>query len=277
MKKLTTIFLTVFLCQISATKAQITLQHTIDSAYTANWFYWTDIGNNDYKYVSLNAYANSFSVLNMDMTPYMTNIQIPPTGDSIMKGFTVIYVTKTLFDCDSTNIEYVYENPYDGFKHPFRVYRTDGTLLLQVDSANGPYCFGCYGGAVGIRTISNTSDGTKLFIQRYPNQIGQLLIYNLCGTLPVTVYDFSENPSFVKIFPNPTSGELNFEINPPNNQEEFELVIMDSNAKEASRKNVALIHNKYSMDVSNMSSGTYFYSLASKNKIYQSGKLVLTK
>jgi hypothetical protein len=269
-------FTSTFILSGNHLNAQITLQHTVDSAYIGEWFYYTDIGNNDYKYVFLHPNSNSFSLHNMDMTPYLTNVQIPSTGDSIITGSTIIYITKTLFDCDSTNIEYVFTNPTNGFTSPFRVYRTDGTLLLQVDDANGPYCFGCYGGAYNIKPIINTSDGTKLLVQKYPNQVGQILVYSLCGTLPTTVYDFSENQTFVKIFPNPTSGELNFEIIPPNNQEEFELVILDNNAKETSRQKVALSNNRYSMDVSTISSGTYFYSLASKSQVYQSGKFIIS-
>src|SRR5688572_7856330 len=147
-------------------RAQITLQHTLDSTLIGDQFYCTDLGNNDHKYVFLDPVNNSFSLYNMDMTPYLANIQIPATGDSLVNGFTVIYITKSLFDCDSANIEYVLEDPYNGLNHPFRVYRTDGTLLLQVDNANGPYCNGCYGGAQNIKPIINTSDGTKLFIQK---------------------------------------------------------------------------------------------------------------
>ncbi len=266
----------ILLLNMTSIKSQIILEHTLDSVTTGGQFYCTDLGNNDFKYVFLDSAINGFHLYNMDMTPYMT-VHVPVAGNMVI-DYTAIYITKTLFDCDSTNIEYVYEAPYDNNK-AFYVIRTDGTILLQVDSANGPYCFGCYGGAIDIKPIIKSSDGTKLFVQKRNTQYGTgLLIYALCGTPPEGIYDFSEhNKSFVKIFPNPTNNELNFEIIPPNNQEEFQLVIYDVDAREQKRQSLALSQNKYSLDVSNLSSGTYFYSLVSKRKNYQSGKFIIAK
>ena len=280
MKKIITIISLAFLCLTGSIKAQITLQFTFDSVNIKNPFfpYCTDIGNNEYKYLTVNLVQNSFSLYNMDMSPYMTNIQIPSTGDSLKNGFSVIYITKSLFDCDSTNIEYVFENPTDASK-PFRIYRTDGTLLLQVDSANGPYGYGGYlGGSMVQSPIINTSSGAKLFLQRQcPNHIANGLVYSLCGNLPESVYNFPGNGNYVKIYPNPASMLLNFEVNAPNNQEEFDLVIFDATGKEYNRVNIDATQNKYALDVSKLSSGTYIYSLTTKDKAYQTGKFVITK
>jgi len=81
----------------------------------------------------------------------------------------------------------------------------------------------------------------------------------------------------VNVFPDPASMQLNFQINPPSNQEEFELLILDNNAKELKRENIILHNYKYSLDVNNFSSGSYLYSLVSKNKVYQTGKFIITK
>jgi len=68
---------------------------------------------------------------------------------------------------------------------------------------------------------------------------------------------------------------VNFEVLPPNNFDEFQIVIFDSEAKE--QKRIIGVTGKYSLDVSDLSSGIYSYSLVSKNKIYYSGKFILTK
>ncbi|MDZ4845095.1 MAG: T9SS type A sorting domain-containing protein [Chitinophagales bacterium] len=274
MKKQLLLGICILLC-IRNINAQITLEHLVDSTTMNGGFYCTDIGGNDYKYVLLNAQANSFSLYNMDMTPYMADIVIPVT-DSIMQGFTVIYVTKALFDCDSTNIEYVFTNAINQ-SEKFRVLRTDGTVLLEVDSATGPYCFGCWGGAYYIKPIINTSAGAKLFLQKYPPSNSQIFIYALCGELPISVYDFSENKTFVNLFPNPADMKIHLEINPPNNFEEFQVRILDGNGKELENKNIDILANKYSLDVRGLTSGTYFYSLVSNTKVYQSGKFIVTK
>lgn len=257
-------------------RAQITLEHVFDSTHVGI-FYCTDIGNGDFKYVFLNEYLNSFSLYNLDMSPYLTDILIPDINDSLIQGFKPIYITKTLFDCDSNNIEYVFQTQYD-VKHSFRVFRTNGTLLFKVDSANGPYGLGSYGGSHDVRPIINTHNGTKLFLQKFNNNgAPQVLVYSLCGSLPEYAYDFSNQEFFVKIFPNPASHQLNFDIIFPNNREEFQLIILDNNSKEQKRENISLQQNKYSLDVSQYSSGIYIFSLVSKNKVYQTGKFILTK
>jgi hypothetical protein len=278
MKKIFTILALLTLMSASSSinvNAQITLQYSVDTI-TFDHFYCTDLGNNDFKYVILDPVSNGFHLYNMDMTPFMS-VQIP-VNDSIKNGYTVIYITKTLFDCDSSNVEYVYECANCSmFRKPFYIFRTNGDLLFKADSTVAPYDFGTYGGSHDTRPIFNTSDGAKLLLEKRL-QIGyRLRIYSLCGSLPTNIYDFSVHRQYVKIYPNPTSMELNFEITPPNNQDEFQLVIFDSNSKEQKRKSIALINNKYSLDVSNLGNGTYFFSLLSKSKVYQTGKFMITK
>jgi hypothetical protein len=211
----------------------------------------------------------------MDFTPFLLNIAVPePFGVST---FQVIYVTRTLFDCDSTNIEYAYESSLGDNNHPFYIMRTDGTQLFKLDSAVGPYCIGgCLGLSDVIVPIRNTSAGTKLFLQHGQEQAFN--IYSLCGALGEDVLDFTNaNKSFVKLFPNPTSGSITFQINLPDNMNEYELVILDNNARVIRKEKINFKNTNYSIDVANLSSGTYFFSLSTKNKAYQSGKFILTK
>jgi len=106
----------------------------------------------------------------------------------------------------------------------------------------------------------------------------KIYIYSLCGTLPENVFDFTYfNQSFVKIFPNPSSGTLTFQIIQPDNINEYELVILDNDAQEIRREKISHGIDKFVIDVSSFSSGTYFYSLCTKSKAYQSGKFILTK
>jgi hypothetical protein len=128
-----------------------------------------------------------------------------------------------------------------------------------------------------MRPIRNTSSGTKLFLHHPP--LGQTTrIYSLCGTLPEDVFEFTNmNQSFVKLFPNPSSNSLTFQINLPDNINDYELIIIDANAKEIKRERVYSSTNKIVIDASNFSSGHYLYSLCTKTKAYQSGKFMVTK
>ncbi len=278
MKKILLITVGVFMLCNTNMKAQITLQYTLDSVTSGGQFYCTDLGNNDFKYVILDTFINGFHLYNMDMTPYMS-VPIPKTYGKIY-DYTVCYITKTLFDCDSTNIEFAYESPSNIYE-PFYIFRTDGTLLFKADSSNAPYDFGGYGGSIDIRPIINTSDGTKLFLQYSSQKYGSgLRIYSLCGTLPeaTNIYNFPHlQQQFVKIYPNPASNSLTFQINPPDNMNKYELVILDNNAKELRRENVGYGNVKLTIDVSNFSSGAYYYSLCTKSKAFQTGKFIITK
>jgi hypothetical protein len=79
--------------------AQITLDYSNDSLTFGGEFYCTDIGEDEFKYVVLNQYKNSFSLYNMDMSLFM-EVQNPVSDSIITQGFTVIYIHRTLFDCD---------------------------------------------------------------------------------------------------------------------------------------------------------------------------------
>lgn len=267
--------LIIFTLSFVLGRAQITLEYSNDTLAFGD-FFCTDIGGGDFKYVSINQKANGFSLYNMDMSPYLTNVIVPTTTDSIKNGFIVTYITKTMFDCDSTNIEYVYESPVAGRK-PFKILRTDGTALLNIDSARGPYCFGCFGGAYDLRPVINTPQGTKLFIDILnPSGLG-IKIFSLCDELPSSYLALPNLSSHIRVSPNPTSGELLFEINYPNNLEDFELIVVNTNGEVIKKENIPRGQTKYAFDAAELSSGTYFYTFASKKKAYQTGKFVLTR
>lgn len=276
-RKTLLIFVSVLLIFKSNVKAQITEDTVISPLGIGFDFYTVQISKNETKYLFADTLTNTFSLYNMDFSPFMTNISVPEPFDNFT--FQVMYVTRYLFDCDSSNIEYVYASTTDNTK-PFRIVRTDGTILFKVDSAIAPFCTGgCLGYSDIIVPIRNTSAGTKLFLNKYDSTGRQQIhIYSLCGALPTSVFDISmfQQPA-VKIFPNPTAGQLNFQINLPNNVNDYELVILDSNAKVIKRESIGAVKTRYSIDVSNFSSGTYFYSICTKNNTYKSGKFILSR
>lgn len=275
MKKFLLLFLFAFLFHSEKTTAQITLDTVITPYFGFGYdFFPTQISPTETKYVVCDTVTNSFSLYNMDFSPFLLNIAVPqPFG---LFDYQVMYVSRGLFDCDTTNIEYAYGATTTA-NLPYYVMRTDGTQLFRVDSAFGPYCIGgCQGLSDYTRPIRNTSAGAKLFL--YKTNTGAINIYSLCGSLPTEVLDFSStNQSFVQLFPNPTSSTLTFQINPPDNMNDFDLVILDNTGREVQRQKVNFSNNKYTMDVTSLSGGMYFYSLCTKTKAYQSGKFIITK
>jgi hypothetical protein len=279
MKKV--LFALMLLISINS-KAQITLDFTVDSTWYGYLFYATKISDNETKYVFLDTTSNTFSLYNLDMSPFMTNISVP--SPLFFNGwFHIMYITRSLFDCDTSNIEYLYASQNSG-ANPLRVMRTDGTVLLQVDTAVGPYCLGCPGGTTLLRPILTTESGTKLLTMwAGGSSTGHrpVSVYSLCGNLPLNseMYEFpdDEMADYIQIFPNPSSMQLNFKINLPDNIYSYELILLNSNSQEVHRKKLGTSESNFSIDVRNFSSGTYYYSLASKNRILKTGKFILNK
>lgn len=279
MKKSLLLIAGLFMFFMWNVKGQITLDTIIvPTVSRGSDFYTVQISRDETKYYFADTLTNTFSLYNMDFTPFLTNISVPePFAITSSSAMQVLYLTRTLFDCDSTNIEYAYYSTLNVNK-TFRIMRTDGTVLLEVDSANGPYCIGsCLGLTDVFVPIRNTSDGAKLFLQKLnPNE--HIYIYSLCGELPVDIFDLAQyQPSFVNVFPNPGMGLLTFQINITDNMQEFDLVIVDGNAKEIKRMKIEPQTKKYILDTENLSSGFYYYSLCNKNKVFQSGKFILSR
>jgi hypothetical protein len=260
--------------------AQITLESQIDSSSYPNLWRYVQISPTETKYYFVDTLHQSFSLYNMDFTPFITNIPVPdPWLTSSTVYYEACYITRALFDCDTSNIEFAFTCPGNS-RLPFRIYRTDGTLLFQRDSSFLVYCGGDCGnaGESFITSIVNTSSGAKMVLTSYTSGNEQNFVYSLCGTLPTDVYDLSQqSQGYVTVFPNPSSSSLTFKINPPDNVNEFEFVIVDDNAREVKRERLNSLNRNYILDASNMSSGTYLYSLCAKRKSYQTGKFILTK
>ncbi|MEP7265577.1 MAG: T9SS type A sorting domain-containing protein [Bacteroidota bacterium] len=274
-KKLFVIYVLLFFSG-SKLSAQITLDTMMYCPIGLGYqFKAVQISSSETKWFFADTVNNTFNLYNMDFTPFITSIAVPePFEPYYMQA---LYITRTLFDCDSSNIEYAYYSPLNNAR-PFRIVRTDGTILFQLDSANAPYAIGAIlGGTDMIRPIINTSAGAKLFLQKYPT-LQPIYVYSLCGTLPLDIFDFiSLNREFVKVFPNPTSNSLTFQINPPDNINQYELVIIDAKGMEVSRMKINFNNDMYAADVSNFSNGLYYYSFCSKNKSYQTGKFIISK
>lgn len=274
MKKIIYSLICLWVLGVTNSKAQITLEHTYD--YYRKFFFVTDIGNNEYKYVIQDSLG--FSLYNLDHSLYLNVVSPIPLNQS-PSYYEIAYITKSLFDCDSTNIEYVITAPTH--MGNFYVFRTDGTLLFERDSVKGPYCFGCATGSIWQQPIFNTSNGAKLLLfSNLPDSQGgyadSISVYSLCGTAPTFIRDVSSNESFVKLFPNPTYGMLNFEIMPPNNQEKFKLAIYDSELQLIEEADINGKRFQFDLNKRSLSSGMYFYDLRTENKIFQTGKFIIS-
>ena len=98
MKKFTLILLTTFLVHTYA-KGQITLDTSMTTHFSLGYNFWiAQISETESKYYIGDTVANTFSLYNMDFTPFLTNIPVPTPF--LSEYYQVLYITRTLFDCD---------------------------------------------------------------------------------------------------------------------------------------------------------------------------------
>jgi hypothetical protein len=264
---------------------QITYEHSYFNLFSQNGigqeFFLTNLGNNDYKYVIYDYDSAFFSMYNLDHTPFMLHIQIPVVSNQLTNTYYRLgYISTTLFDCDSTNIEYAMMlNTPRLSEHPnFAVYRTDGTVLFSKDSVGTLFCVGCGSGSYELHRIMSTSMGTKLYLfQNHGTDSLEYLIYDLCGLLPDNVSEHIRTDAFVDVFPNPSTGEVTFQIVSPSSFQQYDLTIFNSAFQSIDKTKIDELQSKVVIDGKNLPSGVYFYSLQNKDKVYQSGKFMLSK
>ena len=258
------------------TFAQVNYEYTYPWL-TQNWWFLTNLGNDNYKYVVENDSASQFSLYNLNHTPYMLNIQIPiPMHDTINNAYYRLgYITTSLFDCDSTNIEYaiMLDTPKPQCHPNTAIYRTDGTLIFSKDTVGTMMCYGCGSGSYEVHPIMNTPVGAKLYLF---NQDG-VFVYGLCDYLPEMIEEINNTGNFVQVSPNPSSDKINFDITLPSSFEEYELTIFNSNFQTVKTTAIKGMKTEFNFDCEIVVSGTYFYSLQNKNKLFQTGKFVVTK
>ena len=272
--------LLVFLLLLTQTiNAQINFEHSYPGPSSSSFARPIVInmgGSDGFKYMYVDYQTNQLKLSNLDHSNYAT-INIPTTLINDAEN-SIGYVTFSLFDCDTNMFEYAILP--SNTSHSFYIYRQDGTKLFEKANSIGPYCVGCYSGAYDQRPIFNTPTGAKLFLLT-PDSLGVLSttdVYSLCGTLPIgtRISDISET-AHIKAFPNPTGGIINFEITAPNNYQEFELVVFDSQGNVHKRENIHPGQGVYLINLSDLSDGVYIYSLMCMDKLKESGRFILSR
>jgi hypothetical protein len=277
------LIMNIFLINNFHARSQITFEKsylTSNVGQLGEEFFLTNLGNDEYKYAIYNYRNSIFSLYNLDHTPYLMNVSIPVSNDSAASLFFRLgYITTTLFDCDSTNIEYamMLDNPRADRSPNFAVYRTDGTVLFSKDTVGTFFCIGCGSGSWEMHPIMNTPAGTKIFL--FNNEVPgfqKALIYAVCGKLPDAINEIKNNSNYITTFPNPSSSQVTFKIRPPSHIEKYRFNIFNS-AFQIIKTIEINGETYYTYDIQALSSGTYFYSLQGDQKIFQTGNFIITQ
>ncbi len=279
MKKIILTQLIMIILQLLYAKgsySQIVYEHTYPwlNSNIKNRVQLKDIGNGDFKYIYTDYLSNELKIFNMDHSSYLT---LPIPVQMIDQSEYVIgYVTKSLFDCDTSMIEYAIM-PVN-WRKTLYIYRQDGTVLFSRDSTVATWCVGCFSGSYDIRPIVNTPSGTKMFLAKNDNNGYQMTVdvYSLCGTLPMEADPIFENSEIMTVYPNPSiTSQIFFKLSNTDNIANAELEIFDSNGRSIKILNKEYNSDKFTFEAINYSSGVYYYRLISNKIILQSGKFII--
>jgi hypothetical protein len=122
-------------------------------------------------------------------------------------------------------------------------------------------------------SITDTSDSYNVVISGmcFINSTSQNASLSIDGTIGIALNDKTLNSNYVTIFPNPFKGSINVLMNDAFDSD-LELTVYNILGEKVISK---LLDSKLNIiETIDFNSGMYFYSIQSKNKIVQSGKLI---
>ena len=249
-----------------------TAQISLDTIYlnSAYKFYYINLGNGVYNYLRID--TNNFTLYNLDHSVNISGF-FPVVQTTPIK-YKAQFFTNSLFDCDSSNIEYIlfeWDCTVPICIYNTKIYRTDGTLLFSQDSVSGVLSMG--GPGIFSSYINNTPLGTKMILEHYNKDV---FIYNLCDSLP-TNYFFLQNdqePSYMNAFPNPASKYTIVKYKLPENAENATLVFYNQNGVEVKRFLVDKTFDHLRISTDDLPSGIYYYQINSSAGASEGKKLI---
>jgi len=232
-------------------------QITLDFQSPLSNLYLVKLTDTETKYYYLNQTAlnssHQFSLYNLDGTHFKTiNMPIKPDPSAIV--YWLGYISRTLFDNDPSNIEYlVYyvwdsAGQYNYYMREVKVIREDGFVLLDE-------LYGDLGG------IFSTEEGTKLQFNDYHYANGTPFsnltkVFNLPGEFPTSTVDGNSIvESSLSLFPNPNNGSFYIKFN-TENKENFIIELYSFSGKLLD----SFISTTYHTQIKNLNfpSGMYF-------------------
>ena len=271
----------LFMFTIGICRGQMLLENSYPSASLSSGkkFLLVQIAASDFKYFIFESATSQFKLYNLSHSLYAT-VNIPVTFSSSLNNYNVCFVTKSLFDCDTTNLEYAIMNLGDGsptYPTPyFAVYRSTGLLLQKVDSCRfinygQGLAYGPYNNSV---PIINTPAGAKLILNHVN---GSIKIYGLCSLLPTNI---TKNPFDIGVdalpYPNPSTNKiiLPYKII---DADKGTIIIYNVQGQKIKEFEVDNNFDNIILENTDLSNGTYFYTLKTTTSESKAKKFIVTK
>jgi hypothetical protein len=280
MKKI--LFITLLAFGMSA-KAQITLEHTFDSASTnggsgfvASQLVYVKLAVSGEKYLNINKTGKYISVYNLNHS-LMKNISYASFPQACNGIATFLYFSENLFDNDNL-MEFMYIwGDCPGTSHT-RIYKEDGTCIFSADSM-APIV------DINVQQLQypifNTSLGTKMILSQQYN--GTAKLYSLTGTLTSGIDEANNNLIAMQTgkvsnaYPNPNNGSTKIDYILPDGFNEGEIVFYNLMGNEVKRFKVDRTFNTLLVSTKDIAAGTYYYQLQTSAGSSGGEKMVVIK
>jgi len=275
MKKIILIlFLLSALSGLKTANAQITLEHTYDSAYAQ--LYMVNLEIEGMKYAKRNYIGGVIELYNLDHSIFRI-MPLPAPGERVgyARPYT-LYISEHLFKCDDDSIRYMFGQIDSNTVWHFYILSESGNVDFYVDSA-GPFV---QPNAPQTQLpIYNTPNGTKMILSFGEINSGTVArVYNLCGTLTENIKPLGVgNADGLSIFPNPSHESTTIDFTLPKGINTADIALYDLNGTEIKRYKVDRTFNNLVLNNSDLKSGTYLYELAAANQTIGFKKMIVIK
>ena len=279
MRKL--LFLIFVFILTKTSSAQITLEHTYDSASIvgpnsfSGLFYMVDLEVDSFKYMRTYwVYGTSERQLrfyNLDHSIWKTiDISSFPTPPplSLNYGFSILYVSQHLFNSDDS-LEFMYACT-DCSPNFTAIYNEAGRQLFFGDSLEPVVDLHV---PQAMRPIYSTQQGTKMILS---HMNGTVNVYSLNGILTtgIDMYAPKGGPEF-KIAPTPTSEFTRINFSLPQGINNAQIIVCDINGNKLKEYNVDSSFNDLVINNKDFPPGTYLFTLQSQNDIITRKQIVI--
>lgn len=284
--------LVVSLLIATSASAQFNLAHEFQPSDLASNFKFNLVYIDDDLpvYVSWNNSPSGglLRLFNMDFV-FVNEINIP--FSPAVNNVTIHYITRTLFDCDPDNIEFLLSYPFTiaggGSGSKVQVMREDGTILFE-ESGSVTLASISYLTHSIQHPIMSTPDGARLFLYMTDQSMGDsgIRVYDLCGDLPSmccvsggdsNIPTHSGGVDYVHYglaAPNPTTDFVSVKLSEPVSGSGVVLMVFNQKGQMVQTVNVNPGVKEISIDLGNQSAGTYIYRIMDESGVLDTGKVV---
>ncbi len=270
--------LTLVVCFLtSVTHAQIILEHTYDSVtydFSGSLdgvFYPCRISESEIKYVHIDDYT--ITLYNLDHSVFKTmTVPLQILGDNE----DVLFISTTLFDTDSTTVEYLVEGKDLSGTWGTHIFNENNT---QVFTAPGYYLWQqiiVLGKSKLFPNVINTDQGSKLLLL---NVNGGVRIWSLPGTY----YSYSgtgDDDNLLEMdlglpAPNPSATRIIIPINIPSEAINPQLIMISDSGTEVGRYILNPGQDSFTLDTAQFAPGMYLLTIIAENGRSKTRKVMI--